>query len=383
MHRIDLAGLDTGPAQTWGSVRLVPLVRETPIADLRLHEQLYDEDVTVVGLDGRTSYVSYVPHAFVATWTDDGTPAAAYGTHLRHKESEGSPRHMPVRYRRRMARRVAKDRLRFLPLDLAMEGYLALHFGGPEIAWEEWSQRALRYGMSPRVEEAYTGADVRGLDDALRIFEIHPRQCGVLVYVADALAAAFIVPHPADYRALHATLVCDLFGDLVYQYGLMTLPVRDFTAHVGDATVGSLADLRAAADRQTAEWARFHETVMAGTLLGGDHYAFDPVYRLGRFTLWRFLPSFSLRDDSHIGEAISDDQGRLAYLKTYRLSPAQTRRGYLLTRLAAHDWNLEATAAGLGTDTAGLAVRLEGAGFGHLLREDILGHYRAKGRRRT
>ncbi|MBC6468292.1 hypothetical protein HKK74_22750 [Actinomadura alba] len=382
MNRIDLAGLDTGPAQTWGSVRLVPLVREEPIAGLRLREQLYDEDVTVVGLNDGTSYVSYVPHAFVATWTDDGTPAAAYGTQLRHKESENAPRRMQVQYRRRMARRVDKNRLRFLPLHLALEGYLALHFGGPEIAWAEWSQRALRSGLSPRAEEAYTGADVRDLDDALRIFEIHPRQCGVLVYVADALAGAFVVPHPADYRALHATLVRDLYGELVYQYGLMTLPARDFTARVDDTTVRSLADLRAAAERQAAEWARFHDTVMAGTLLGGDSYAFDPVYRLGRYTLWRFLPSFSLHNDSHIGEAISDDRGRIAYLKSYRLSQGQTRRGYLLTRLAAHDWNLEATAAGLGTDTGGLALRLERAGFGHLLREDVLDHYRAEARGR-
>src|SRR4051812_370152 len=57
-----------------------------------------------------------------------------------------------------MARRIDKDRLRFLPLHLALEGYLALSFGGPEIAWEEWSRRAIDNGLSPRAEEAYTGA---------------------------------------------------------------------------------------------------------------------------------------------------------------------------------------------------------------------------------
>jgi hypothetical protein len=156
--------------------------------------------------------------------------------------------------------------------------------------------------------------------------------------------------------------------------------VRDFTARIDDATVRSLADLRAAADRQTAEWARFHDAVMAEALLGGDTYTFDLVYRLGRFSLWRFLPSFGRQGDGHIGEAVTDDGGRIAYLKTYRLSQGQARRGYLLTRLAAHGWNLEATAAGLGTGTGALALRLERAGFGHLLREDVLAHHRAESR---
>ncbi|MFF8376398.1 hypothetical protein ACF07V_09750 [Streptomyces sp. NPDC015661] len=35
-----------------------------------------------------------------------------------------------------------------------------------------------------------------GLGEALRVFELHPGQCGLLLYVTDALAAAFVVPHP-------------------------------------------------------------------------------------------------------------------------------------------------------------------------------------------
>lgn len=37
---LDLTGLTTRPAQTWGAVRLVPLVREQPITDLRLHQRV-------------------------------------------------------------------------------------------------------------------------------------------------------------------------------------------------------------------------------------------------------------------------------------------------------------------------------------------------------
>jgi hypothetical protein len=83
-----------------------------------------------------------------------------------------------------------------------------------------------------------------------------------------------------------------------------------------------------------------------------------------------------------MGETIVDEEGRLAYLKTFRLSQGQVRRGHLLSRLAASDWNLEEAARAVGTDAEGLALRLERSGFGHLLRQDVLDHYRAQGRRR-
>lgn len=136
-----------------------------------------------------------------------------------------------------MAKRRPGDRLRFLPLHLALEGYLALHFGGPSTAWEEWSRTALRDGLSPRAEDAYLGRSVRGLADALRIFEIHPGQCGVMVYVSDALAAAFVVPHPDDYRLLHASLVEDLYGELVHQYALYGAPVPRLPVRIGARSI--------------------------------------------------------------------------------------------------------------------------------------------------
>lgn len=371
---IDLTGLETRPAQTWGAIRLVPLVRPSPITDLRLHHQVYGEDLTVVSLPDRSTYTAYVPHALVATWTKDGTPAAAYGTQL------GDPAQCaPVRFTRKMARRGAgPDRLRFLPLHLAMEGYLALHFGGPSIAWEEWSRRAIKQGLSPREEAAYTGASVQGLDDALRIFEIHEGQCGMVIYVGDLAASATVVPHPEDYRALHPTLVQDMYGELIYTNALFSPPVHDFTASLGEVT--SMAGLRAEAARVRAEWSGFHTSVMAAGLLDASH-AFDPVYRMGRFTLSRFLPSFERQRENHIGEVITDERGLVAYLKTFRLSEAQIRRGHLLTVLAAHDWHLGSAAEALGLDAVRLALRLDRAGFGHLLRQDILDGYRSQRRR--
>ncbi|MER6948834.1 hypothetical protein ABT294_32920 [Nonomuraea sp. NPDC000554] len=366
---IDLTGLATRPAQTWGAVRLVPLVRAEPIEDLRLHAKVYGDDLTMVSLPDRTVYTAYVPHAFVASWTDDGSPAAAYGTQLGER-----PEHMGIRFTRRMARRVDRNRLRFLPLHLALEGFLALHFGGPVIAWAEWTRETVARGLSSRVEEAFCGAQVRGLDDALRVFEIYPGQCGLLLYVGDTLAGAFVVPHPEDYRALHPTLVRDLYGELIHEYALF-YPARDFPAVIDESAVSSLADLRGQAVRQEREWARFHDSVMAAGLLAAPAQV-DDVYRLGRFTLRRFLPSFERQRENHIGETIVDEDGRLAYLKTFRLSEAQSRRGYLLSRLTEHDWHLPRTAAALGDDTASLGLRLERAGFGHLLRQDVLDGYR-------
>ncbi|MCK2221060.1 hypothetical protein MF672_045755 [Actinomadura sp. ATCC 31491] len=366
---IDFTGLAARPAQTWGALRLVPLVRHEPIEDLRLHAKVYGDEPNVVLLPDRTVYTAYVPHAFVATWSADGGPAAAYGTQL------GQPlRHMPVRVRRRLARRADRDRLRFLPLHLALEGYLALHFGGPVIAWEEWSRRAVAHGLSPRAEDAWTGAEVRGLDDALKVFEIHPGQCGLLLYAADALAAAFVVPHPEDYRALHPTLIRDLYGELVHDYALFH-PARDFPAVIDDAAVTSFAGLRAEAARHERAWAAFHDEVMAAGLRRAPAGT-ETVYRMGRFTLSRFLPAFERKGENHIGETITGDDGRLAYLKTFRLSEAQSRRGHLLSTLAAHDWSLPAAAAALGCDVPALGMRLERAGFGHLLRQDVLDGYR-------
>ncbi|WP_035795605.1 ARPP-2 domain-containing protein [Kitasatospora mediocidica] len=374
MTVLDLTGLTTRPSQVWGGVRLVPLVREEPLTDLRLHEEIYSDGPGLVELGPRDHYLSYIPHGFVAAWTGDGSPAAAYGTRL-DGPGGGPPPAMPLRFHRRMVRRQAKDRLRFLPLHLALEGYLALHFGGPVIAWQEWSDRALRGGLSPRVEEAYVGAQVRGLGDALRVFEIHPNQCGLLVYTGDALASAFAVPHPDDYRALHPSLVSDLYGELVHHYALLAAPLPDFRTAIDGAGIRSLADLRAAARRQERDWALFHDTTMAGGLLDVPHTA-QSVYRLGRFTLSRFLPPFAPKHENHIGETITDENGRIAYLKTFRLSENQVRRGHLLSRLAERQWNLADTAAELGVTEAQLGMRLESAGFGHLLRRDVLDLYR-------
>ncbi|MGW8364506.1 ARPP-2 domain-containing protein [Streptomyces wedmorensis] len=368
MTGIDLTGLDVRPAQVWGGVRLVPLVRAEPVAGLRLAREVYEgwgEASVAVG-DG-TAYTSYIPHGFVADWTGTGEERAAYGTRL---GGEGAPPGVAVRRPQRMAkRRRGERRLRFLPLHLALEGYLALHFGGPSVVWDDWSREALRRGLSPRAEAAYAGWSVPGLAEALRIFELHPGQCGLLLYVADSLAASFVVPHPEDYRLLHPTLVEDLYGELVHQYAHYGAPVPEFTARIRDGAGGirTLADLRAAAREQERAWAVAHDGLMARDLLE-TRYAFERVYRMGSFDLYRFLPPF-LRGgrEQHIGELITDHKGRTAYLKSFRLSENQIRKGHLLRRLADEDWHLGRTAGALGTSYEEVVRRIRAAGLGSLL----------------
>ncbi|GGT25472.1 hypothetical protein GCM10014713_18040 [Streptomyces purpureus] len=84
--------------------------------------------------------------------------------------------------------------------------------------------------------------------------------------------------------------------------------------------------------------------------------------------MYRFLPPFQRGGrEQHIGEMITDRKGRAAYLKTFRLSENQVRRGYLLQSLADHDWHLGRTAQALGSSYAEVVRRIRAAGFGSLL----------------
>ncbi|MFI8270638.1 ARPP-2 domain-containing protein [Streptomyces rubiginosohelvolus] len=380
MNRLELTGLTAGPAQVWGGVRLVPLIREAPVAGLRLHREVYEGlGAGIVELGPRERYLSYIPHGLVADWSGEedgrgpgaGRQSAAYGTQFGGGDAPRTIPLTPVPHHR-MAKRRPGDRLRFLPLHLALEGYLALHFGGPSTAWEEWSRTALRDGLSPRAEDAYLGRSVRGLADALRIFEIHPGQCGVMVYVSDALAAAFVVPHPDDYRLLHASLVEDLYGELVHQYALYGAPVAGTPVRIGGAEhIRDLGELRSAARAQERAWAEAHDTLFARELLDTS-FAFDRVYRMKSFTLWRFLPPFVRdRGGQHIGETITDHKGQVAYLKTFRLSDAQIRRGHLLRTVAGAGWELDRAAAALGSSREELVRRMRAAGFSALLKSSL------------
>lgn len=375
LDAVPLRGLEVAPSQVWGGIRIVPLLRREIREDLRLARRSYAEDLMVVSLDGELlapgiKYLSYVPHGLVVSWSTDGTAAAAFGTQLDSRDGKRFAKGpFTVRVAHRMARREDKNRLRLLPLHLAMEGFLALHFGGPDVAWSEYSRRALAKGLDPRGEQAVPGSWIPGLEDALRVFEIHDRQVGVLLFVADALASAFVVPHPDDYGALHRTLLEDFYGTLLFQYGLHAT-TSHMEATIDETRVSSLADLRRELAGMRAEWGSFHEQMATG--LFGKKLRSERVYRAGPFQLERFATDLDRSEENHIGEAIIRDSGDLEYLKTYRLSAAQTRRAFLLSQLASQNWNLDATAVLLKQSKDELIRRLEKAGFGYLLKEHVL-----------
>ncbi|WP_159942910.1 MULTISPECIES: hypothetical protein [unclassified Nocardiopsis] len=75
---------------------------------------------------------------------------------------------------------------------------------------------------------------------------------------------------------------------------------------------------------------------------------------------------------------ISTDTGHVAYLKSFRLSAAQVRRGRLLRALRGAGWNLDRAARALETDQAELRDRLARAQLGHLLEPGALARHRGR-----
>lgn len=368
MHRLTFDGLQARPGQVWGGIRLVPLVRDEPIVSLRLHPSGFPADDDPFG--DYAPHCCYVPHGLTAEWTEDGTAVPALGTALR------MPAKTMRKSRRPETRLERRTRVHFVPHQTALEAFLPLTFRRPSIAWREWSTRVFRRGLPHSVEPQYSGSDVEGFADALRVFEIHPGQCGVLVYVADALASAVVTPHPDDYRALHPSLIEDGFGELIWRYAHLYDESPDFIPRLDESAIDTVADLRAAIATAQQEWADFHRDVMAAGLLDAE-YVFTEDYQMERFMLRRFRPHFVPGSETHVGEAITDDEGRLAYLRTFRLSETQSRRGRLLRTLSDHDWNLEAAAASMGLVPPALVARIDAAGYGGLLRQDVLDHWRS------
>ncbi|WP_408890137.1 ARPP-2 domain-containing protein [Myxococcus faecalis] len=374
IRRLEAHGLRFAPAQAWNRMRLVPVLRDEVRDDLRFARREYSEWAAVVSLEGELEgrglkYISYVPHGMVVSWGQRQADAV-YGTRLNARDGKkvmAGP--VPVRLLHRMVHREDKNQLRMLPLHLAMEGFLAQHFGGPEIAWSEYSRDALTYGLNPRMESSVPGWLSSVLDGALRTFEVHEKQVGLLLFNADELLSAFVVSHPDDYRVLHRTLLEDFYGELLLQYGYLQEVVELWTP-LDAKRVSSLGDLRAEVTRMREDWGAFLG-FMAGGLFGVE-VSSQKVYEAGPYLLQRFHTSLVPSAENHLGEAIVDKDGTLQYLKTYRLSAAQTRRAYLLQRLAQSRWNLDEVAEHMGSTRQELVTRIQNAGFGYLLKAHVL-----------
>lgn len=196
---------------------------------------------------------------------------------------------------------------------MVVEGMLSLHTGVPAIAWEEWSRDTAARGLTPQEEEAYRGRHIEALQHALRVFEIHPDQCGVVVYVADDLASVHVAPHPHDYRALHASLVSDLYGELLHVNGLMTPESPPLYVPLAAREVRDLTGLRRAVAESRTATLRAHDALMLSSLVE-ESYDFRPVHRHGELVLSRFLPPFvrGRLAPGHRGHRPGDGPGRVA-----------------------------------------------------------------------
>ncbi len=378
-------GLELRPPQTIGNIRLVPVLRRDAPGDIRLAKPKLEGDLALVATKGnwgpkwdvKQCYASFVPHAAIVSFTKDGTPAAVYGTklHREGKKIKGLP--VEVQLLHRMVQRQGDNAFRMLPLHLAMQGFLSDHFGGPPIAWKEWSDQAVRFGLSPRIEYSVKGRGIQGLEQAARLFEIQEDQVGALLFVQDMLASAFVLPHPDDYRAAHDSIVQDFFGELIWMMSRMPYAVGNLDVHF-EGKAQNLEDLALGLDRMRRQWADFITDAMSADLLGRP-VSWKTLRKAGRFELRRFITDLRPGEINHIGEAIVRKNGRLEYLASYQLSAAQTKRAYLLDCLSQHNWNLAATAVFLRQSNDELVLRLHNAQLGHLLRPHVI----EEARRRT
>lgn len=355
---LELIGLTPAPAQVCGSFRLVPLLRDKPCDDVRLSRHAMPAGLKIVDLPDGAKYVAFVPHALRLSW---GT---ALGGQVQAHET--TKRWRCVETVDKLRKRDGKDALRFLPLHLALEGLLALHFAPPGIKWPELSDTFHRNGLGERRESGIPGTLLPGYDEALRTFELHRGQVGMLVFVADTLASAFVVPSPDDYRLLHRTLLDDLYGELLLRYAVLYphVPLVQATTHFTGAQ--SVMDLRHALSHMRYEWAEFTRQTMLGDWKDRP-LRVGKVYEPGSLLMERFCTDLDLDQANHIGERLVRADREVLYLKTFRLSAAQARRAHLLSQLAAYEWNLQMVANGLKTTVPELVQRIEAQGFGYLL----------------
>lgn len=132
----------------------------------------------------------------------------------------------------------------------------------------------------------------------------------------------------------------------------------------------TISDLKNVLTEMKNDWASFQVDMAHGILK--RKIKSEKIYTAGPFSLTRFITELNTSEENHIGEAIVNENGCIEYLKTYRLSSAQTRRAYLLSHLARNNWNIDATSASLNQSRNEFIKRMEKAGFGYLLKDEVL-----------
>lgn len=374
-QRLSFEGLRCAPAQVCGQIRLVPLIRDEAWEGLRLGLDKRAQGYHAVGVRGG-EYFSYVPQGLVMSWAKDGAATAAWETGLAQRnDAWGRVKRCPLHVRHKQVKRVQGAReLSFLPLHLAIEGFLSQLVQGPQIAWREYSREALRFGAGAVCMESIVGAQIAELEQGLLRYEIHEGQCGVVIFVGERLATVLLVAHPQDYRAMHSSLIHDFYAPLLASQWAIEQVAPRFDASELDGAWEDVDGLLQAYERAYARWSG--ESVGVEALkdeIFGQTVPSQRVYKAGPYELTRFVTApTAYSHEAHIGESIVDAQGRLGYLRTYRLSSQQVLRLALLQLLAECDWSLSrASELAAGRYPMPLHQMLIKNGLGYLLKESL------------
>ena len=375
----DVSDLEFAPSQVWGSVRLVPLIRKSPIENIRLSARSYNARLTAVGSQKGT-YLSYIPHGLVVDW-NHGSPIASYGTHLSEKKKAQDLHDTTfiINSKNRLVQKESKNRLRILPLHMTLDALLLLFAKQPSIAWEEFADQYVG-GQNPWVcTSSLSGWGFPYLYGALEHFEIHRNQTGVLIFIGDAFASAFVVSHPEDYRTLHRTIIEDVYCKTLRHYGYNHVPCFSFS--LKGEEIHSLEQLEKAVHKEYVRWQEFRAD-MAYALFDRPLFVED-CYKKKEFTLQRFITSpqddeinpykalsnLHPSDEYHIGECIRRKDGKIAYLKTYRLNRKQCTRIKIISLLESTQWNLEAAAQSRNISKERLQYQMRMVDLGYLLKK--------------
>ncbi len=346
----------TAPDQVWQSIRLVPLVTTKVYDDLYLAKSAAPEGRVRAAVDKHKVYSAYVPHGLVLR-----ASTVASRTQLGPPEQRWEATSWEQKYR---LVHKGKQALHFLPQHLAISSFLAQYFEAPPIYWKDfYNRRSLKEGVGLRTANSLPGTYFDGLETALRHFEIYPRQVGMLLFMNDQLVNAVIYPHPRDYRALHALLLHDYYGQELWW---STLHHPQMSPLLPDDLVqgATLGDLKAHLHQHLQHITDFHGYMTRSLFREPVRWNKGMTYK--DYRLHTFLGPMTYGQTGFAGEVIFS-QERVAYLHAFWLSPQQVKEAWYCQHLEAHNWNPEATARALNMDFYTFVRKLADTHLRHMI----------------
>ena len=300
LNNLTLRGLELAPSQVCGAIRLVPVLRQNVRSDLRLAQQRYNENWrwlrSTAGTGSRIRrHTTRMCHT---AWCCRGRLRPAY-FRLRHTNSISCPawqtgelgevQHPPDAPHGKTGTRQQSTPVsapppcygRLLVAVLRRAGYRVERILPP---------RARARAVAPLGKLVRRAIHCRTRGSPARVRDTRGAS-GRSGLCRGSACFAYVVPCPEDYRALHAGLLEDFYGELLYQYALLydtTYPVK---VTLDAKSIANLTQLRAALTQVRSEWAAYH-CLMAGNLLGRDVQS-SRVYQLGRSRCSASFPTWT------------------------------------------------------------------------------------------